>query len=170
VSRRGILIAAACCGLAACGGGSSGPSPADPGQRVKLRPLTSDEAAPRVKRGPLARVAPALEQICADNARKVAEARRRGADPDLIAKAAAERLAGLVTAVPRPTDADARYTGWVDALRTTANLQRLAVDADGDKAKALREQAGRTAAAARATAAKLGLADCARTGAFGVPD
>jgi hypothetical protein len=154
-------MVAASCGLVACGGGSS-PSKADPDQAAKLRPLTAKASAPGVKRGPLAREAAALNRICAGNAKLAAQARGRGADPGLVAGAAAERLSALVNGVPRPTDADARYTGWTDALKTTANLHRLAADADADKAKALREQAERTAAAARKSAAKLGLRACAR--------
>lgn len=152
-----LLVAASLC-VAACGGSSSKPDPA------KLRPLTTKAAAPTVKRGPLAHTAPALDAICADNAKRAAEARRLGADADSVAQVAAQRLSRLVARVPRPTDADARYTAWTDGLKTVANLRRLAADADGDKAKALREQAERTAAAARNTAGQLGLADCAKTG------
>ena len=155
-------ILAAACALAACGGSSPKP---DPGQAAKLRPLTAKAPAARVERGPLARVAPALDRICADNEKRAAQARRLGADQDAVAKAAAERLSRLVGAVPRPSDADARYTGWTDSLKTVVNLLRLAESADGDKAKALREQAQLTAAAARRTAGQLGLAECAKAGA-----
>jgi hypothetical protein len=158
VRKVASLLLAASLGVAACGGNSSKPDPA------KLRPLTAKAAAPAVKRGPLARTAGALDRICADNAKRAAAARRLGADADSVAEVAAERLSRLVAGVPRPTDADARYTAWTDGLKTVANLRRLAADADGDKAKVLRQQAGRTAAAARNTAGQLGLTDCAKTG------
>jgi hypothetical protein len=119
-----------------------------------------------VKPGPLATVAPALDAVCAENAKRAAQALRLGADPERVAEAASQRLSSLVARVPRPTDADARYTAWTDSLKTVVNLRRLAADADGDKAKALQEQANRTAAAGRRTAGQLGLRQCARSGAL----
>jgi hypothetical protein len=68
-----------------------------------------------------------------------------------------------VAAAPQPPDDAAEYGGWRDALKTVANLYRLAAaTGDKDRAKAFREQAGRTAAAARKAAAKLGLGPCAQ--------
>ena len=80
----------------------------------------------------------------------------------MVAEVAAERLSRLVGGVPRPNDADARYTAWTDSLKTSANFRRLAAAAGGDKAKTLRDQADRTASAGRETAAELGLRACAR--------
>jgi hypothetical protein len=145
--------------LAACGGDKESSKP-DPQEAAKLRPLTAKAEFPRVKPGPLASIAPALDRICADNAKRTAQALRLGADQERVAQVASERLSRLVARVPRPTDADARYTGWTDSLKTVVNLRRLAADADGDKAKALREQAQRTAAAGRRTARQLGLREC----------
>jgi hypothetical protein len=162
VSTRALVLVAAACGLAACGGGSSKPD--DSAQAAKLRPLTARTSPPRVKPGPFATVAPALDAICADNAKRAARAINAGADPERVAFAASARLSRLAAAVPRPTDADARYTAWTDSLKTDVNLRRLAAAADGDKAKALREQADRTAAAGRKTAGRLGLRRCARSG------
>ena len=164
--KRVLLLLAATCGVAACGGGSS---KSGPGEAAKLRPLTAKAALPRVKPGPLAKVAPALDRICADNAKRSADALRLGADEDRVAEVASERLSRLVARVPRPTDADARYTGWTDSLKTVVNLRRLAAAADGDKAKALGEQAQRTAAAGRRTAGQLGLTECSKPGTVSAP-
>jgi hypothetical protein len=158
--RALAVLLAAVCGLAACGGGDS--SKPDPQEAAKLRPLTAKAALPRVKAGPLASVAPALDRICADNSKRAAQARQLGADPDRVAEVASARLSSRVARVPRPTDADSSYTGWTDALKTVANLRRLAATTKGDKQKASRAQAELTEAAARKTAGKLGLTACAK--------
>ena len=107
------------------------------------------------------------ERICADNSARMARARSVAGDAeDAIAEGGSERLARLVAAAPQPPDDAAEYGGWRDALNTAANLYRLAAaTSDKGRAKAFREQASRTAAAARKTAAKLGLASCARPSA-----
>lgn len=106
----------------------------------------------------------APEQICADNRARTARARALAPDArDAIAQGGSERLARLIAAAPRPADDAPEYGGWTDALATAANLYRLADGtSDAGRARALRAQAGRTAAAARKTAGKLGLSECAK--------
>jgi hypothetical protein len=117
--------------------------------------------------GPLRTIAPRLERICVDNRARTAAARRLAgndaAAQQRVAEAGSERLARLVARVPRPTDAPPTYTGWSDALKTVVNFNRLAGEAsDGDRAKNLRAQAQRTAAAGHKAAGALGLQECAR--------
>lgn len=136
------------------------------------RTLAAQDAYPRATPGRLAALVADIAAVCVDNASRkvwanslIARDRKLDAQaPELrarIAEAAAERLSRLVAGLPRPTDGGARYTAWTDSLRTVSNLLRLAGDAQGDKATALREQAARAAAASRTTAGRLGLAACA---------
>lgn len=104
------------------------------------------------------------QRICADNRARTARARSLASDAgDAIDEAGSERLARLIVATPRPADDSPEYGGWTDSLKTAANLYRLADGTKDDtRAKALREQAERTSAAARKTAGALGLAECAK--------
>jgi hypothetical protein len=140
------------------------------------------DAYPPVTKASLAKLTPHLDRVCVDNASRTAYARTliardvalgreaARAARSRVAEASAERLPRLLRRVPRPTDAPARYGGWLDALTTVGNFLRLAAATnDGKRADALRAQAGRTAAAARQTARELGLPDCAKGDAAAEP-
>jgi hypothetical protein len=129
-----------------------------------VRSSVAGFAYPATSRGTIAKLTPALAHICLDNRWRTARAHSLAADAkDAIDRGSSDRLARLVSAVPRPSDAPPAYTGWTNALKTAANLYRLAaVTPDQSRAEALSEQAARSAAAARKTAGQLGLSDCAQ--------
>jgi hypothetical protein len=116
------------------------------------------------RRGTMAKATPALAHICLDNRGRTARAHALAPEAkDAIDEGGSDRLVRLVANVPRPSDATPAYTGWTNALKTSANLYRLAaVTKDESRAKGLRAQAARSAAAARKTAGELGLFDCAQ--------
>jgi hypothetical protein len=129
-----------------------------------VRSSAAGFAYPATSRGTMAQLTPALAHICLDNRGRTARAHSLAPDAtDAVDGGSSDRLARLVSAVPRPSDATPAYTGWTNALKTAANLYRLAaVTPDRPRAEALREQAARSAAAARKTAGQLGLGDCAQ--------